>query len=152
MTHRPRSNFCQRCSGGFSSRTGSSSLRQDWCRSNFPGFWENGTWPGNSSDISPIENLWAIVNEPTASEKTLIHNVQVAWRRIKADALGSLVSGVPERMRECIRLHYIGKQIRACSSFCFCFSDNETTAHQFRDALYFTRGRHCISHCLASKS
>lgn len=90
---------------------------QDWCRDNFPGFWEKGTWPGNSPDLSPIENLWAIVKEelnkmkPATSEKTLIQNVQVAWRRIKAETLDNLMCGMPERMRECIRLHggYIGK-------------------------------------------
>ena len=43
--------------------------------------------------------------EPTTSEKTLIQNVQVALRWIKAETLGNLMPGVPERMQECIRLH-----------------------------------------------
>ena len=57
--------------------------------------------------------------EQTTSEKTLIQNVQVARRRIKAQTLGSMMSGVPERMRECIRLHggYFGKQILSLSHF-----------------------------------
>ena len=25
---------------------------QAWCRSNLPGFWEKGVWPGNSPDLS----------------------------------------------------------------------------------------------------
>ena len=47
-----------------------------------PGFWEKGTWSGNSLDLSPIENLWAAVKaelnkmEPATSEKTRIQNVQ----------------------------------------------------------------------------
>jgi len=32
---------------------------QEWCRANLPGFWEKGVWPGNSPDLSPIENIWA---------------------------------------------------------------------------------------------
>ena len=44
-----------------------------------------GQGPGNSPDLSPIENLWTIVKEErnkmgtTTSEKILIQNVQVAW-------------------------------------------------------------------------
>ena len=79
---------------------------QDWCRGNFPGFWEKGRWYGNSLHLSPIENLWAIVKaelnktEPATSEKTLIQNVQVAWRRIKAETLDNLMRGMMERLRE----------------------------------------------------
>ena len=90
---------------------------QDWCRSNLQGFWEKGVWPGNSPDLSPIENLWAIVQsdldtmKPATSEKTLIRNLQEAWRRIKAETLDNLICGMPERMPECTRVHgdYIGK-------------------------------------------
>ena len=100
-------------------------MAQDWWRGNFLDFRENGTWPGKSPDLSPIENLWAIVKEEgnkmgaTTSEKIVIQNVQVAWRRIKAVTLGNLMSGLLERMRECVRLHggYIGKQILSRSYF-----------------------------------
>ena len=82
-------------------------------------------WPGNSPDLSPIQILWAVVKEElnkmerTTSEKTLIQNVQVAWRRIKTETLRNPMSGVPERMRDGIRLHgaYIGKQILSLSRF-----------------------------------
>ena len=30
---------------------------QEWCSNNLPSFWRKGTWPGNSPDLSPIENL-----------------------------------------------------------------------------------------------
>ena len=90
---------------------------QDWCRGNFPGFWKKSKCPGNSPDLSPTENLWAIVKEElkkieqATSEKVLIQNVQVAWRRIKAETLDNLMGDMPERMRECIQMHggYVGK-------------------------------------------
>ena len=45
------------------------------------------------------------------SEKTIIQNIKVAWRRSKAETLDNVLCGMPERMRECIRLHggYVGK-------------------------------------------
>ena len=65
---------------------------QQWCQANLSGFWAKGVWPGNSPDLSPIENLWAIVHDkldkmaPATSEVTLIRNVRSAWRSISAES------------------------------------------------------------------
>ena len=32
-----------------------------WCHDNFSDFWTKGIWSGNIPDLSPIENLWAII-------------------------------------------------------------------------------------------
>lgn len=82
---------------------------QEWCRSHFPAFWEKDEWPGNSPDLSPIENLWAIVQEeinkmaPATSEGTLARNVRAAWSKISSETLDNLMSGMPDRMLACIR-------------------------------------------------
>lgn len=34
-----------------------SKLAQEWLQTNLNSFWHKGTWPGNSPDLSPIENL-----------------------------------------------------------------------------------------------
>ena len=40
-----------------------SKLSQEWCRLNLPSYSVKEIWPSNSTDISPIENLWAVVKQ-----------------------------------------------------------------------------------------
>ena len=94
-----------------------SRLAQNWLQRNIPSFWIKGIWPGNSPDLSPIENLWAIVKgklqelEPATNEETLIKNVKEAWSQISPDTLEALIAGMPNRIKRCLQLEggYIGK-------------------------------------------
>ena len=88
-----------------------------WLENNLNSFWGKGVWPGNSPDLSPIENLWAIVQEelkklPDATDReTLIKNVKTAWANISPDILDNLICCMPERIKKCIKVKggYIGK-------------------------------------------
>ena len=81
---------------------------QDWCRDNLPSFWAKGVWPGNSPDLNPIENLWAILKEKVSelpgatTADQLARQLRKAWAAISPDVLHNLVSSMPERMRQCI--------------------------------------------------
>ena len=90
---------------------------QEWFRTNFPDFWAKDEWPGNSSGLSPIENLWALVQQklsqlvPATSDDTLMRKRRALWPCISAGTLDNLMSGMPDRMRACIkeRWEYICK-------------------------------------------
>ena len=90
---------------------------QEWCNNNLDEFWAKGTWPGNSPDLSPIENLWSIVKMdidlmPTPTNVSMLEkNVKLAWSRISPETLDNLISGMQNRIKLCIKLKggYIGK-------------------------------------------
>lgn len=97
-----------------------SKMAQDWCTNNLPclpSFWRKGTWPGNSPDLSPIENLWATLQkeldslEPATSLKRLEAQLKSAWKKISPETLENLYNCMPNRIKKCIRLKggYINK-------------------------------------------
>ena len=59
--------LCEKMSNSIFQQDGApahtSKLSQEWCRLNLPAYWAKEVWPGNSPDLSPIENLWAVVKQ-----------------------------------------------------------------------------------------
>ena len=68
-----------------------------------------------------------------------VQNVQVAWRRIKADPWQSDVWRARAHAGVYPTAWGVHRKTNSERSFCFCFSDDETTAHQLRDVLYFIK-------------
>ena len=62
-------------------------------------------WPGNSPDLSPVENLWAILKAKIKSVDTstipkLKAALQHAWANLDAELLKKLADSVPGRLKE----------------------------------------------------
>ena len=74
---------------------------KDWHQAN--GI-ETLDWPGNSPDLNPIENLWAIVKQKVResrpnSKKELIHAIEAAWNcQVTRDNLKNLVDSMKDRL------------------------------------------------------
>ena len=70
---------------------------QEWLKNNLPSFGEKGIWPGNSPDLSPIENVWAIVKNdmhsmtPPSNLEILVNNIKLAWSRLSPDILANMM-------------------------------------------------------------
>ena len=65
--------------------------------------------PPNSPDLSPIENVWSMVqgavDEQTPSDKpSLIRCVRKAWSRLSQNVIDKTVLSFDSRFKECIRL------------------------------------------------
>ena len=65
-------------------------------------------WPGNSPDISPIENLWAIIKaklrgRDTSSLPKLEAEIRKCWEDFKPEVMQNLADSVPKRLRDVIK-------------------------------------------------
>jgi hypothetical protein len=92
-------------------------VNQEWLQNNFPLYWRKSEWPGNSPNLNPIENLWAILKQrvsamPAATTLLELKNqLKKTWKELDPNLLENLVLSMPERMKSVIRLkgEYIGK-------------------------------------------
>lgn len=65
-------------------------------------------WPANSPDLSPIENLWAIIKarlreKDTSSLPKLEVELRRAWESLDPDHLKSLAESLPKRLKEVLK-------------------------------------------------
>ena len=67
-----------------------------------------GTWPGNSTDLNPIENLWSILKrrvdkqKPTNSDK-LQALIMQEWAAISQDVAQKLIDSMPGWIAEVLK-------------------------------------------------
>lgn len=71
--------------------------------------WGLGTWPSNSSDLNPIENLWHILRSrirkrkyQPRTRKDLIEALQEEWARLDMNIMNELIDCMPRRMQAVI--------------------------------------------------
>ena len=74
----------------------------DFCNINFI-----KSWPGNSPDLNPIENLWAIIKyqlrgRDTSSLPKLEAEVRDIWANLDKELLQNLAMSLPDRLKEVI--------------------------------------------------
>jgi len=68
------------------------------------------SWPSQSPDLNPIENLWAILNSKCKNRrcntaKDLFETLKTAWKAIPVETLDSLVTSMPRRCQAIIDSH-----------------------------------------------
>jgi len=71
--------------------------------------WGPGTWPANSPDLNPIENLWHILrsrirkrrHQPRTSE-ALIEALLEEWGKLDVEIVNDLIDSMPRRLQAVI--------------------------------------------------
>ena len=89
---------------------------QVWLSEHFPLYWRKGEWPGNSPNLNPIENLWAIMKNrvaemrPATTLDQLVRQLNLAWSSLDETILENLVASMPNRMKKVLQMKgdYIG--------------------------------------------
>ena len=65
-------------------------------------------WLPNSPDVSPLDDLWTIVQSkldeiPVASSrKGLADNLKLTWKQIPRETIKNLISNMLERVQVCV--------------------------------------------------
>ena len=64
-------------------------------------------WPPNSPDLSPIENVWSMVQSLVdeynpANKEDLIKSVRKAWRKLSQDYIDDWVLSLDARLKVCV--------------------------------------------------
>jgi transposase len=66
----------------------------------------SGTWPSNSPDLNPIENLWHILHSnirkrkvQTRNKDSLIEALREEWAKIDMEIIKSLCLSMPNRLQ-----------------------------------------------------
>ena len=84
-------------------------------RSTLPKQWREAqkmtkiTWPTNSPDLNPIENLWMILKDRIQNDtrpnnkQELVESIEWAWEAITMETLEILLASMSHRMRAVIK-------------------------------------------------
>ena len=71
--------------------------------------WGPGTWPSNSPDLNPIENLWHILRSNIRKRKvqprtkeSLIQALQEEWEKLDVELVNKLCDSMPRRLQAVI--------------------------------------------------
>ncbi len=66
-------------------------------------------WPGNSPDLNPIKNLWAIMKVKLKNDASitslplLMKAIKLIWvKNLPIDLIKKLAHSMPTRLRQCI--------------------------------------------------
>ena len=68
------------------------------------------SWPAQSPDLNPIENLWdhmerKLRDMPCTTKEGLWENLQHIWSSIPSDTIQNLVQSMPKRVEAVIEAH-----------------------------------------------